>query len=236
MRTNLLFLVGALGILQAATSIAQVVSANAVGFVNISVPANGLAIVAVPLNGTNNQLNTTMPLPPGSDGCVIFRYSCPLVAYQDAINWFDGFGWFSPADPSPTVDPGESFWFQNVTAGPIPLTFIGAVPQGDLQNPVPGGNCLRMVSSQVPWALSLGEPGVPDTLNFPASDGDTVFVFDLVTQTYKDPYNYFTGFGWFSANPDDPGPRGPVIPVATGFWTQRPGADAIWRQSFSVNQ
>ena|SRR5688572_22468439 len=236
MRTNVLLLVGALGILLTSTSIAQpVVSANAVGFVNISVPPNALAIIAIPLNGTNNNLNTTLPMPPGSDGCTIYRYS-PISSFTDPTTWFDGFGWFNPSDPDPTIHPGESFWLQNVTSNPLQVTLIGDVPQGDLQNPVPGGNTLKMVSSQVPKTLNLGEPGLADTLNFPAADGDTVYIFDVVTQNYKDPYNYFDGFGWFSANADDPGPRGPVIPVATGFWTLKPGPAATWRQSFRVDE
>ena len=71
--------------------------------------------------------------------------------------------------------------------------------------------------------------------DIPAVDGDTIFIFDNVLQTYKDPYSYISGFGWFSANPDDPGPQGPTIPVASGFWFQGTGTTRCWPQAFTVN-
>ena len=235
MRTKTLLLTAALSAAGLATSMAQVYSVNAVGYVNISVPANGLAIVGVPLNGTNNQLNTTMPLPAGSDGCTIYRFDVPSQNYLDAINWFDGFGWFSPTDPTPTVNPGEGIWLQNTTPAPLPVTFVGEVPQGTLNNPIPGGNNLKLASSIKPVAAPIGDTTLPASLLFPAADGDTLFIFDTAIQNYKEAYNYFAGFGWFSANTDDPGPQGPTIPVASGFWTQVPGPGKTWTQTFSVN-
>ena len=237
MKTRVLFLASALTLVSASISSAQQsFSTNAIGFVNLTVPANSLAIVAIPLNGTNNLLNTTLPLPPGFDGATIYRYDMPNNRYRDALTWFEGFGWFDPADPNPIINPGESFWLHNPTPNLLTVTFMGDIPSGDQQLAVPGNNALKMVSSQVPWPRNIGEVGLADTLNFPAVDGDTVYLFDVTTQNYKDPYNYFAGFGWFSANADDPGPRGPVIPAATGFWTLKPGPQAFWRQSFRVNE
>ena len=132
MRTKTLLLTAALSAAGLATSMAQVYSVNAVGYVNVSVPANSYAIVGVPLNGTNNSLNTTMPLPAG---------------YADT----------------------------------------------------------------------------------------TIFRFDVATQNYLDSIVWFDGFGWFSVNADDPGPQGPTIPVAGGFWAQIPGVAKTWTQTFSVN-
>src|SRR5439155_26780565 len=62
MRTKTLLLPAALSAAGLASATAQVYSVNAVGYVNVSVPAHKLAILGVPLNGTNNQMNTTMPL------------------------------------------------------------------------------------------------------------------------------------------------------------------------------
>src|SRR5512139_1316589 len=61
MRTKTLLAMAAMSV-AAATSWAQVYSVNAVGYVNVTIPADGakLALLANPLNGTNNQLNTIL--------------------------------------------------------------------------------------------------------------------------------------------------------------------------------
>lgn len=213
-------------------------SDNTVGYVKVTVPANGFALLGVPLSGTNNLLNTTIRLPDGYDGTTAFRYDATVQNYRDAIQWIEGFGWFSPTDPAPTVNPGEGIWIRNIAANPLNFIFVGGVVQGTYSVPVPGENRLNLASSAVPRAANLGDTVTgtpPGTLGFPAADGDCVFVFDVAAQKYKDIYCYFPGFGWFSANEDDPGPLGPFIPVATGFWTQVTGPGKIWDQSFSVD-
>src|ERR1051325_4353458 len=106
------------GVAFAATSpsFAQVASQNAVGFVKKTVPATGLCIIAVPLNGTNNNLNTTLPLPNGYDGTTIYRFDVTTQNYLDPIGWIEGFGWYSASDPAPTVNPGEGMWIQNLSS------------------------------------------------------------------------------------------------------------------------
>jgi hypothetical protein len=236
MRTKTFLLTMALGAASAVTSMAQVYSANAVGYVNLSLP-NGFSIIANPLNGTNNNLNTILPLPDTADGTTIFRFRPSARAYGDSIAFFAGFGWFS-ADPDPNwlvLDPGEGVFIKPSGPTPLNVTFVGEVPQGALSNPLLGGNHFQIVSSEVPQALPLGDEVTPNTLNFPAVEGDTVYIFDTAQQRYKDSYSYFGGFGWFSANPDDPGPVGPTIPVATGFFLLKVGPDDTWDRNFSVN-
>jgi hypothetical protein len=236
MRTKTLLLTAALSAAGLATSMAQVYSVNAVGYVNQAVPANGLAILAIPLNGTNNSLNTTLPIPDGFDGTTVYRFDVPTQNYLDPISWIEGFGWFSPTDPDPTVNPGEGIWVQNLAGSPLNVTFVGEVPAGTLNNSVPGDNNLKLASSIVPKGLPLGDAATSaTTLGFPAGDSDTVFVFDPAIQNYKEPYAYIDGFGWFSANGDDPGPAGPTIAPGTGFWSQKATPAATWTQTFSVN-
>jgi hypothetical protein len=215
---------------------AQVYSVNAVGYVNTSVPGNfKLAILANPLNGTNNSLNTIMPLPDGSDGVTIYRFDVPSQSYRDGIQFVTGFGWFSPTDDNPTIAPGEGFWVQNPLASTLNVTFVGEVAQGSLSNPLPGAFNLKLASSQVPQSARLGTPSTPGSLEFPAADGDTVYQWDVAAQNYKDAYQYVGGFGWFSPSDDTAFPDGPMINVATGFWIQKPGAATPWTRTFSVN-
>jgi hypothetical protein len=234
MRTKTLLLTAALSAAGLATSMAQVYSVNAVGYVNVTVPANGYAILGNPLNGTNNALNTILYLPNGYDGANIFRFDPPTQSYLDPIAWIEGLGWLSASDPNPTINPGEGFFIQNVAGVALNITFVGEVPAGAaLNNPVVGNNRYSLRSSVVPKGLKLGDTGIPNTLEFPADDGDNVFVFDAPTQQYKDTYSYIEGLGWISASDADP--DGPVIAPGTGFFSQKTAPDRVWTQSFSVN-
>jgi hypothetical protein len=237
MRTKTLLLTAALSAAGLVTSMAQVYSVNAVGYVNKTVPGNGWAAWGNPLNGTNNSLNTILSLPAGYDGCNVYRFDPPSQAYLDSIAWIEGFGWFSPSDPDPTISPGEGFFFQNGAGQPLTVTFVGEVPSGTLNNPVIGGNRWSIRSSMVPKGLRLGDTdpatGTANTLAFSAADGDNVYIFDTATQAYLDSYAYIAGFGWFS--PSDPDPDGPLIEPGSSFFSQKAGPDTTWTQTFSVN-
>jgi hypothetical protein len=216
---------------------AQVYSVNAVGYVNITVPANGYAILSNPLNGTNNSVNTILPLPQdGSyDGASIYRFDPLNQQYLDTIQFLSGLGWLSAADPDPTINPGEGFFLQNVAAQPLNLTFVGEVPAGTLNNPLPAANLYSIRSSVVPKGGRLGWIGQAGTLEFPAEDGDAIYVFNSGTQSYDDTWQYLTGLGWLSAT--DPNTDGPLINPANGFFVQKGSTATIqnWQQSFSVN-
>ena len=233
MRTKTLLLTAALSAAGLLPSMAQVFSVNAVGYVNQSVPAGGLAILAVPLNGNpDNKMNTTMPLPAGFDGTTAYRFDVPTQNYKEPIIWFDPPGsWASSDEVNPTVNPGEGIWVLNITGTPLNITFVGEVPAGaSLPNSIPGNNALKLASSVVPKGLAIRD------LGFPAGDGDSLFIFNPAIQNYKEPYIYFNPPGaWASANADDPGPAGPVIAPGTGFWSQKAGPAATWTESFSVN-
>jgi hypothetical protein len=72
----------------------QVYSVNIVGYVNITIPAGKQAILNNPLNGTNNNVNTIIPLPNnvGHAGSAIFRYNSAALSFLDPIEWFDDLG------------------------------------------------------------------------------------------------------------------------------------------------
>jgi len=238
MRTKTLLVTAALSV-AAATSWAQVYSVNAVGYVNLTLPSSADAskgsIVANPLNGTNNELNTVLPLPDTYDGTTIYRFDAAVQNYADAITFIGGFGWLSPSGAT-VVDPGEGFWIYPVGPNPLNVTFVGEVPQGTLVNPLPAANKLSMRSSIVPQAARLGDETINSTgtLQFASEDGDTVYVFDNATQNYKDASTYIDGFGWLGPDGD---PGGPLIPVASGFFIQKgpTAAKTSWTRTFSVN-
>jgi hypothetical protein len=233
MRIKALALTAALAVAGIATSHAQVYSQNAVGYVNVTFPA-GLTIVANPLNGTNNEMNTVILLPAGLTGASLYRYDPGTGGFKIYTYAGPGAGWFgAPGDPT-TLDPGEGVFVQNISGVAMPFTFVGEVAQGALSNPLVGPGQLQLVSSQVPQSLALGSAGAVGTLEFAAQDADNVYTWDDGTQNYLGPWTYFAGT-WFGPGMPAGGP-GPVIPVGTGFWLQRTtGAASSWDRNFSVN-
>jgi hypothetical protein len=232
MRTKTLLLTAALSAAGLASSMAQVYSVNAVGYVNATVPGgNRLALLANPLIGTNNSANTVIPIAP--DTATIYRFDPATQNYRDAITYFDGIGWLS-TDPDPQLPVGEGFWFLNPGAA-TSLTFVGEVAQGAASNgtQIQGGNRLSLLGSKVPQSARLGAPGGAGTLEFSSADNDTVYVWDETIQNYKNAYTYFDGIGWL--HDTDPSLDGPLVNVANGFWVQRAGAAGAWNRNFSVN-
>jgi len=219
MRTKALLLTAAIGAAGIATSMAQVYSVNAVGYVNQTIPLKAgsaltYALLANPLNGTNNSISTILPSVP--DGTSVFKFKNGL--FEGPETYFGGW------DPGTAVlAPGEGFFLvlDNATApNPTTLTFVGEVPQGALTNNIPNGYAL--VSSIVPQAGTLQ---TQLGLN-PAADS-SVFTWNVTSQLYNDVFSYFGGGAW--------DPAEPVLSVGQGFFILNPGTAYGWGRNFSVN-
>jgi len=214
MRTKTLLLTAAFSAAGIATSMAQVYSVNAVGYVNTSL-VKGFNLISNPLNNTaanGNQIKNLFAGLPG--GTQIFKFNG--TAYDSAsVDEFDG-SITGPAS-SMTLVPGEGV-FVRVDA-PATVTFVGEVMQGKdptpLSFPIPAGFSIR--SSQVPQA------GTATQLNFPAVEGDQVFVFNEATQGYATS-NYSFG-SW---------DKEPSLEVGEAAFI-RTDAAKPWTRSFSVN-
>lgn len=156
MRTKTLLLTAALSAAGVATSMAQVFSVNAVGYVTKTIPASGFALIANPLIAANNSIGALFS--PAAAGTQVFKFDSATGQFVTAT--FDDLdGAFLPkAAADLTVVPGEGVFVRNPTAAAITVTFVGEVPQGDLKNPLPKGLSIR--SSQVPQAGTAAELGI----------------------------------------------------------------------------
>jgi hypothetical protein len=238
MRTKTLLITAALSAAGLVGASAQVFSVNAVGYVNLTIPPNGYAIISNPLNGNpDNRCNTILPLPQdGSyDGSAIYRFNPSNQQYRDTIQFLSGLGWLSAEDPDPTINPGEGFFLQNSAGQALNITMVGEVPSGTQVNPLPGPNQYSIRSSIVPRGGRLGFIGQAGTLEFPAEDGDALYIFNSTTQQYDDTWQFLSGLGWLSAS--DPNTDGPLINPGNGFFVQKgsTAANTSWTQTFSVN-
>lgn len=213
MRTKTLLLSAAAIAAGVLASEAQTVfSANAVGYVNLSLPA-GYSMIANPLNGTNNNLSTVLPSVP--DGTSILKFDPATQQFAGTIPTFiEGLGWF----PDGVLAPGEGAFILLPSAAT--LTFIGEVPQGNLSQPVSAGYSIQ--ASQVPQQGQLTAD-----LGFPGADGDSILRFDNATQTYSPVIpTFIDGLGWF--------PEDPEINVAESFFALKT-VEATWTRTFNVN-
>jgi hypothetical protein len=230
MRTKTLLLTAAITAAGASASMAQVYSVNAVGYVNVSVPAGQLEIFANPLNATNSLIGTVLALPDSADGTAVYAFDVPTQNYI-AENFIGGLGWLPGTTALP---PGDGFFIQAPNSGAVNITFVGEVPQGHLVTPLPGPALVALKGSMVPQSARLGDTVTPaGTLAFPSEDGDAVFSWDVVGQTYKTD-NYIGGLGWLGDSGD---PAGPLISVGHGFFVQKAisATNTQWARDFSVN-
>jgi hypothetical protein len=239
MRTKTLILSGLLAALSGASSMAQVYSLNAVGYINVAIPT-GFSIIADQLYATNQQtaqsidaifaptlLNGGATTPDPYAGCILFPYT---TAYVGALIVEQLAGqapfWNSPTEAAGTsFNPGQACFIYNPGA-PFTMTFVGQVPQGTVTNTLLQG--FNLVSSIVP------QTGAIDTdLGITPGVGDIAFTY--VSGVGYNQANIFEstgGPGFWSA----PGQASPTNTVGLGFFYYSASATPNnWVRTFNIN-
>lgn len=208
MRTKTLLLTAAIGAAGVATSMAQsVFSVNAVGYVNVDVPA-GFSMIANPLDAGTGNNTVAKLLASVPDGTTVYQF----VNGGFTVNTLDLGEWVAP---NAVLAPGGGAFIRSPSATKI--TFVGEVMQGNLSNPIAAG--FSIMSSQVPQSGKL------DTdLKFPAADGDTIYRFDNAAKSYV---SHTLDFGEWSNGT-------PVPRVGESFFVKA-GKAGAWTRTFSVN-
>jgi hypothetical protein len=217
MRTKTLLLAAALAAAGLITATAQTVySVNAVGFVNVSVPAGAFALLANPLNQPTNDLATVLADAPVDTTVYDFNPTTGFAIYTKRATTWTGTG-----ASTARLDPGKGFFVKNNGTAAFNLTFIGEVPQGTLSTPIVTG--FNLLGSKVPQAGA-----VETQLGLPAANADQVYVYGAAGYTITTRRtSAWTG-----------GTGEPVIGVGQGFFLNRAAANgaANWTRTFSVNQ
>ena len=217
MRTKTLLLTAALTAAGVATSMAQVFSVNAVGYVTKTIPANGFALISNPLMAADNSIGALFS--PAPAGLQVFKFDSGSGQF-DIATFDDLDGAFLPADiAAKTVVPGEGVFVRNPTASAITITFVGEVEQGALSNPLPAGLSIR--SSQVPQA------GTAEELGLSGGAGDQIFQWNVVTQGYDTSTFDDLDNAWLP-------PLG-RLEVGDAFFIAKNAAGS-WDRTFDVNQ
>jgi len=234
MRTKTLVLAAAISAASLATSMAQVYSVNAVGYVNVTLK-KGYNLVANPLNNGGNTLAEIIPIssPLPDDTFVVTWDPMAAGAGAPALEspmFYPGAGWEPAGSP---IAPGKAFFIYinpaTATQETYTLTFVGEVPQGTLTTPIYGGNKYNALASQVPQAgkitADLGMAGAED---------DMLLVWDKnLNPPGFSAVNYFFVEGQWT---DMETFVEPTIGVGEGFFLFRtaPGT-SNWTRTFNVN-
>jgi hypothetical protein len=220
MRTKTLLLIAAIGAAGAATSMAQVYSVNAVGYVNKTIPKGQFSMVTNPLKAATNTVNALFAGVPA--GFQVFVYT-PGKGYD--VGTFDDLeGSFIPASVGNAVlNPGHGVFVKNPTAADVTVTFVGEVMQGTLTTPlVPG---LQIVGSQVPQEGTASDLGLPNTTEEGLSPGDQVYQFTgpggYYVSTFDDLENNYV-------------PALKPLAVGEAIFVKLAKANS-WNRTFSVN-
>jgi len=224
MRTKALLLAAAFAAAGVATSVAQVYSVNAVGYVNKDIP-RGFSLIANPLEATDNKLGSLFKNiaggPPEGMRVFAFRGGKFEIAQYEPLD-----SAFIPAEVANLVIlPGEGVFVHNPDTTAKTVTFVGQVPQGNLSNPLPTGFAIR--ANQVPQAVR------PDTVGLTApvaNEGDRYFKFNTTTQSYQIWQFEPLDNAWIG-----PSTGLPVLEVGEAFFYNRVGAPGSWNRTFSVN-
>jgi len=219
MRTKALLLTAALSAAGVATSMAQVYSVNAVGYVN-TVLHPGFTLISNPLTATDNTLAGLFGGGKVPIGTVVYKYN-PGTGF--AINTYTDDEVFAP-DPTVTIVPGEGVFIKNPTAADVTVTFVGEVVQNTSSAHVvvniPQGLSIR--SSKVPQA------GTATDLGLVGGEGDTLYQY----------VNKFpaSGSGYTISTIQD-GEWGPALgslKVGEAFF-YKAVTPIVWDRNFSVN-
>jgi hypothetical protein len=221
MRTKALILTAAVGALSVASSMAQVYSVNAVGYINVTVPAGQLKMVANQLISSSTNVSQAIPTAPSgtqvfslnSDGT--FRIGQYNVIIPGTLEFWD--------DPEVPLPLGGGLFVSVPSGGsPLNITFVGEVPQGTLNNLVPSG--LSMKSSMVPQSGLITA-----NLNYQPTANDTCYQYDGGTGNFI--------IGQYNV----------IIPGTLEFWDNEPNiavgeafylltsTQKTWTRTFTVN-
>jgi hypothetical protein len=240
MKTKTLLLTAALTAAGIASSMAQVYSVNAVGYVNVTLK-RGYNLVNNPLSNGGNTLPEILPAntPLPDDTLVVtFNSSLGTIGSVDSETpvFYPTLGWEPVGQPLP---PGKGFYlYIDPNTAPNPqyvITFVGEVMQSvgstPLSNPIATNGRYTALGSQVPQTgLLTTELGLT-----PAAD-DLALIWDK-TKTppgFTDsPFQYYDGIGW---SPDGENVIEPSVSVGDGFFLFRAASTpTAWTRVFNVN-
>jgi len=221
-------LLGAVGCVSALAQ-TNVYSANAVGYVNVTLYP-GFNLVTDPLIATpNNAISNLLVNTNGQyKGWTVFFYN-PLNATPYSFDSGIKSAWANGGGGTETINPGQAVWINNPSNTTYSITFVGTVPTS-VTTPL-YHNAFNLVGSAIPASGDMVTNSLMLFSN--ATKGDSVFTYNPTLGT---PYTLYSATGkgittnWASGNPQIPW-------VGAGLWYENSaGTNNQWVQNYSVSQ
>ena len=218
MRTKTLLLTAALSLAGIASSMAQVYSVNAVGYVNKTIYP-GFNLVSNPLIQSNSAINVLLPSPPPLTQ--VYLFTSGAGGGYSTYTYDPDLGGWDPDPAGASINFGSGAFIRNPTATPFTLTSVGEVGQGTLSNPVAAG--FSIMSSKVPQTGALQA-----VLGFPPNQLDTIYKFvNTGTSAGYQTFTYDTDLGGWD-------PNEPTVDVGEAVFVNSV-AGHPWTRTFTVN-
>jgi hypothetical protein len=243
MRTKTLLLAAAALAVSLATSMAQVYSANIVGYANVAAPS-GFTMMVNPLSaGVSNGVDTEVINPSQlQNGNTFYFWNPSTFNYNQAYYTLNGDGlgdnWFDPNNgfaviPTPTIPPGKGFFYQNVGTSNY-FTFVGSVtPSPGTTNTLPLPSGYNLVGSMLP----IAGPVDGSAISLYVADGNTLYIWNPGTFNYNQAYYTLNGDGlgdnWFDPNNGFAVIPSPQVTIGQGFFYQNVGSSNAWSQTIT---
>jgi len=149
----------------------SVYSANAVGYVNLSLGA-GFTLIANPLNNTTNDLATILTNVPNST--VVYQFNTTSQSYSASTFRAATGKWSSDL----VLNPGAGAFISLPSATTV--TFVGNVPQGSLTNVISPGFSIQSFPIPVSVAVTNSIVSMPAP-----TASDTIYAFVNSSQSYS---------------------------------------------------
>lgn len=217
-----------IGIAGVVSAVAQnVYSVNVVGYMTLTL-GPGFSLIANQLDnvpGPGNDLATNVfgagPFPANAK---IYKYNASLGSYE-ILTWVTvPTQRWNPTSlaQTMTMEPGEGVFFQNPSANPLTVTFVGEVMQSKgspLVNPVGVG--FDIYSTMVPQ-----QGGITTVHNFQANPNERIWRYNPATGSYS-------SASWVTVPTPRWNPSEPVINVGEAFFIQSTAA-RDWTRMFDV--
>jgi hypothetical protein len=158
-----------------ATTCVAVVTSNAVGYVNTSIPP-GFSLISNPLCAENSRVaalfGNTADLPDGFS--IFFMENGKYLR----TTFHPGSRQFEPQEVADReLRPGDGIWVYNPGATTLTVTFVGRLLHGAVTNRASAG--FSIVSCAIPRSAT------PDEMSFPKTPGDIIYFFDSARQQFQ---------------------------------------------------
>jgi len=203
-----------------AASAQEVLSANAVGYIKKTLPANAkLIMVSVPLNSmteTSNVFGRTSLAQEAPQGSTVYFWDTVLQQWAPGSKGSKG---WAGAQSNRVVLAGEGFFLKGSNAAPsaVDVTITGEVPDSDpIVRAIPGSGAYGTLANAYPVDMKFGESDVAKN----ATTNSVVYFWDETNQQWAPGSKGSKGWAGAQSNR--------VVVAGEGFFLKEAQTVTIW--------